>query len=163
MEWDDARARTALRAIFDAAVEAADPRVSLPAFLPEKPSGRCVVVGIGKAAALMAAAVEEAWPDVPLEGAVVTSYGHAVPTRRIEVIEAAHPVPDANSELGARRLLALVRGLEPGDLVLALISGGGSALAALPAAGLTLADKQAVNRALLASGATIGEMNTVRK
>ena len=152
-----------LRAVFDAAVAAADPRRVLAAHLPEKPAGRCIVVGGGKSAALMAAALEDAWPDVALEGTVVTRYGHAVPTRRIEVIEAAHPVPDANSERGARRLLERVRGLTPRDLVLALISGGGSALLALGAPGITLADKQAVNRALLASGATIGEMNTVRK
>jgi glycerate 2-kinase len=163
MDWDDGRARAALRTIFDAAVAAADPRVVLAAHLPEKPRGRCVVVGAGKSAAVMAAALEDAWPDVALEGSVVTRYGHAVPTRRIEVIEASHPVPDANSERGARRLLERVRGLGPDDLVLALISGGGSALLALPAPGLTLADKQAVNRALLASGATIGEMNAVRK
>ncbi len=111
----------------------------------------------------MAAALEAAWPDVALTGTVVTRYGHAVPTERIEVIEAAHPVPDANSERGARRLLERVQGLGPDDLVLALISGGGSALLALPAPGLTLADKQAVNRALLHSGATITEMNRVRK
>ena len=152
-----------LRAVFDAAVAAADPRHVLPAHLPEKPAGRCIVVGGGKSAALMAAALEDAWPDVPLEGTVVTRYGHAVPTSRIEVIEAAHPVPDANSERGASRLLERVRGLTANDLVLALISGGGSALLALGAPGITLADKQAVNRALLASGATIGEMNTVRK
>ncbi len=163
MGWDEGRARTALRAIFDAAVAAADPRVSLAAHLPDKPRGRCVVVGMGKAAALMAASLETVWPDVALEGTVVTRYGHAVPTRRIEVIEAAHPVPDAASERGARRLMERVRGLGAEDLVLALISGGGSALAALPAPGLTLADKQAVNKALLESGATIGEMNTVRK
>jgi glycerate 2-kinase len=163
MAWDDARARTALRAIFDGAVAAADPRRMLAAHLPAKPRGRCVVVGGGKSAALMAAALEAAWPDVALEGTVVTRYGHAVPTKRIEVIEAAHPVPDANSERGARRLLERVRGLGPDDLVLALISGGGSALLTLPAPGLTLADKQTVNRALLASGATIGEMNAVRK
>ena len=163
MTWDDARARTALRAIFDGAVAAADPRRMLAAHLPAKPRGRCVVVGGGKSAALMAAALEAAWPDVALEGTVVTRYGHAVPTKRVEVIEAAHPVPDANSERGAQRLLERVRGLGPDDLVLALISGGGSALLALPAPGLTLADKQAVNRALLASGATIGEINAVRK
>ena len=163
MAWDDARARAALGALFDGAVAAADPRRMLAAHLPAKPRGRCVVVGGGKSAALMAAALEAAWPDVSLEGTVVTRYGHAVPTKRIEVIEAAHPVPDANSERGARRLLERVRGLGPEDLVLALISGGGSALLALPAPGLTLADKQEVNRALLASGATIGEMNTVRK
>ena len=163
MGWDDARARSALRAVFAAAVAAADPLKMLASHLPEKPRGRCVVVGAGKSAAVMAAALEAAWPDVAMSGAVVTRYGHAVPTQRIEVIEASHPVPDANSERGARRLLELVRGLGPDDLVLALISGGGSALLALPAPGLTLADKQAVNRALLASGATITEMNAVRK
>ncbi|HEY6431860.1 MAG TPA: glycerate kinase [Acetobacteraceae bacterium] len=163
MTWDDARARVALRTLFDAAVAAADPRKVLPAHLPPKPTGRCVVVGAGKSAAVMAAALEDAWPGVALSGTVVTRYGHAVPTRRIEVIEAAHPVPDANSELGARRLLERVRGLTAQDLVVALISGGGSALLALPAPGLTLADKQAINRALLASGANITEMNAVRK
>jgi hydroxypyruvate reductase len=163
MGWADGRARAALRAIFDAAVAAADPRAVLAAQLPEKPRGRCVVVGAGKSAAAMAAALEAAWPDVPLAGVVVTRYGHAVPTRRVRVIEAAHPVPDANGEAAARAVLDAVRGLGPDDLVLALISGGGSALLALPAPGLTLADKQAVSRALLASGATIHEMNAVRK
>ena len=163
MTWEDPRARAALRRVFDAAVAAADPLKMLAAHLPAKPKGRCIVIGAGKSAAVMAAALEAAWPDVNLSGAVVTRYGHAVPTRRIEVIEASHPVPDANSERGARRLLELVQGLSPDDLVLALISGGGSALLALPATGLTLADKQAVNRALLASGATITEMNAVRK
>jgi hydroxypyruvate reductase len=163
MVWDDARARAALRTLFDAAIAAADPRKVLAAHLPPKPRGRCIVVGCGKSAAVMAAAVEDAWPDVALEGTVVTPYGHNVPTRHIEVIEASHPVPDANSERGARRLLERVRGLSSEDLVLALISGGGSALCAAPAAGLTLADKQAINRALLASGANISEMNCVRK
>jgi glycerate 2-kinase len=161
--WTDATAREALHRIFLAAVAAADPRVMLAQHLPEKPAGRCVVVGAGKSAAVMAAALEDAWPDVPLSGVVVTRYGHAVPTRHIEVIEASHPVPDANSEKGARRVLAAVQGLTDRDLVIALISGGGSALMALPAPGLTLADKQAVNRALLASGATISDMNAVRK
>jgi hydroxypyruvate reductase len=163
MSFNDAQARAALRAIFDAAVAAADPRKMLAAHLPEKPRGRCVVVGAGKSAAVMAAALEAAWPDVPLSGVVVTRYGHAVPTARIEVIEASHPVPDANSELAARRILAAVQGLGPDDLVIALISGGGSALMALPAPGLTFADKQALNRALLACGATISEMNCLRK
>ena len=163
MVWDDARARALLRALFDAAVAAADPRKVLAAHLPDKPTGRCIVVGMGKSAAVMAAALEEAWPDVALSGTVVTRYGHAVPTRQIEVIEASHPVPDANSERGARTLLERVQGLGPDDLVLALISGGGSALCAAPAPGLTLADKQEINRALLASGATITEMNCVRK
>src|ERR1039458_10132231 len=163
MAWDNTRARSALRALFDAAVAAADPRKVLAAHLPDKPTGRCVVVGAGKAAAVMAAALEDAWPDVPLTGTVVTRCGQAVPTRHIEVIESSHPVPDANSERGARRLLERVHGLGPDDLVLALISGGGSALCAAPAQGLTLADKQDINRALLASGATITEMNCVRK
>ena len=163
MVWNDARARSALMTLFEAAVAAADPRQVLAAHLPPRPKGRCVVVGCGKSAAVMAAALEDAWPDVSLEGTVVTRYGHAVPTRRIEVIEASHPVPDANSERGAHRLLERVRGLGSDDLVLALISGGGSALCAAPAPGLTLTDKQAINRALLASGATITEMNCVRK
>ena len=161
--WTDTMAREALGKVFRAAIDAADPRVMLADFLPEKPRGRCVVVGAGKSAAVMAAALEAAWPEVELSGVVVTRYGHAVPTRAIEVIEASHPVPDANSEAGARRVLAAVQGLGPDDLVIALMSGGGSALMALPAAGLTLADKQAVNRALLASGATISQMNAVRK
>ena len=132
--------------------------------LPPQPiRGRCVVVGGGKSAAVMAAALEDAWPDVALEGTVVTRYGHAVPTRRIEVIEASHPVPDENSERGARRLLERVQGLSKDDLVIALMSGGASALLAAPVAGLTLADKQAINRALLACGANITEMNCVRK
>ena len=160
---DDTHARHALRTLFDAVIAAADPRTVLAAHLPDKPSGRCIVVGAGKSAALMAAALEDAWPDVPLEGTVVTRYGHAVPTRHIEVIESSHPVPDANSERGARRLLERVHGLHAGDLVVALISGGASALCAAPAPGLTLADKQAVNRALLACGANISEMNCVRK
>jgi len=161
--WTDLRARRVLRDLFDAAVAAADPRVVLAGHLPGKPRGRCVVVGAGKSAAVMAAALEDAWPDVPLSGIVVTRYDHAAPTRRIEVVEASHPVPDAAGEAAARRVLAAVQGLGPDDLVLALISGGGSALLALPADGLTLADKQAVNGALLASGAPIGVMNAVRK
>jgi hydroxypyruvate reductase len=160
---DDVRARSLLRAVFDAAVAAADPRVVLARHLPEKPAGRSIVVGAGKSAAVMAAALEEAWPDVPLSGLVVTRYGHAVPTHRIAVMESSHPVPDANGEKAARRMLEIVRDLRADDLVVALISGGASALLPLPAPGLTLADKQEMNRALLASGATISEMNTVRK
>lgn len=160
---EDQAARHLLRATFDAAIAAADPRQVLARHLPPKPRGRAVVVGMGKAAATMALALEEAWPDVTLSGVVVTREGHKVPTRRIEVLEARHPVPDARSEAAARRLLDAVRGLGAEDLVIALVSGGGSALAALPAPGLTLADKQAVNTALLRSGATIGEMNTLRK
>ncbi len=158
----DARIRIALRSIFDAAVAGADPRKVLAAHLPEPSSGRTIVVGAGKSAGLMAAALEAAWPSVPLAGAVVTRYGYAVPTRRIQVMESSHPVPDHNSELAADQMFALVRGLTPEDLVIALMSGGGSALLAKPAPGLTLADKQAVYRQLLTSGATIREMNAVR-
>ena len=162
--WNDTSARAALRDLFDTAVAAADPRTVLARHLPPKPvSGRCIVVGGGKSAAVMAAALEDAWPDVALEGTVVTRYGHAVPTRRIEVIEASHPVPDANSERGAKRLLERVQGLTRDDLVIALMSGGASALLAAPVPGLTLADKQAINRALLVCGANITEMNAVRK
>ena len=163
MAWNDGQARAALRQVFEASIAAADPRRVLAPYLPTRPRGRIVVVGGGKSAAVMAAAVEDAWPDAELSGVVVTRYGHAVPTRHIAVVESSHPVPDANGEAGARRVLEAVRGLGPNDLVLALMSGGASALMALPAPGLTLADKQAVNRALLASGATISEMNCVRK
>ena len=152
-----------LRAMFDAAVAAADPARVLAAHLPEKPQGRCIVLGAGKSAAAMAAALEAAWPDVDLSGLVVTRHGHAVPTTRIAVMEASHPVPDAASEEAARRILELAQGAGEGDLVIALISGGGSALMALPRAGLTLADKIAVNRLLLRSGLTIEEMNRVRR
>ena len=162
--WNDMKARVALRALFDTAVASADPRVVLAPHLPAKPkSGRCIVVGGGKSAAVMAAALEEAWPDVSLQGTVVTRYGHAVPTRHIEVIEASHPVPDSNSERGAIVLLDRVKNLSKDDLVLALISGGASALLAAPVLGLTLADKQVINRALLECGANIMEMNAVRK
>lgn len=161
--WTDAQAREVLRQVFLAAVQSADPAQAVRRHLPEPPSGRCVVVGAGKASAVMAAALDAAWPDTPLSGVVVTRDGHAVPAGRIEVLEASHPVPDARSEQAARRILEAVRGLTPDDQVVALISGGGSALLAAPAGGLTLADKQAVNRALLASGATIREMNAVRK
>ena len=163
MPWDDTSARAALRRLFDTAIRAADPRAILAAHLPERPRGRVVVVGAGKSAAVMAAAVEAAWPDVDLSGLVITRYDHAVPTARIEVVEASHPVPDAAGEAAARRVLGLMQGLTADDLVLALISGGGSALMALPDGGLTLEDKQAVNRALLASGATIHDMNCVRR
>ncbi|EKJ97432.1 hydroxypyruvate reductase [Bradyrhizobium lupini HPC(L)] len=122
-----------------------------------------MVVGAGKASAAMAAALEAAWPNVDLSGVVVTRYGHAVPTGRIEIIEASHPVPDDRSAEAAKRILAAVEGLTADDMVIALISGGGSALMVSPAEGMTLADKMAVNRALLASGATISEMNAVRK
>jgi glycerate 2-kinase len=148
--------------MFDAAVMAADPLQRVAPFLPARPPGRVVVLGAGKASARMAQAVEQAW-DGPLSGLVVTRYGHTVPCAHVEVIEAAHPVPDAAGERAARRILDLVSGLGPDDLVLALISGGGSALLALPAPGITLADKQAINTALLRSGASITTMNLVRK
>ncbi|WP_278877277.1 glycerate kinase type-2 family protein [Paracoccus yeei] len=150
-----------LRRLFRAAVESADPARVLARHLPERPRGRVVVVGAGKSAAAMARAVEAEWPDVT--GVVVTRYGHAVPTRSIEVIEASHPVPDQAGAEAAQRILAAVRGLGPDDLVLALISGGGSALMTAPAPGLTLDDKMQVNRLLLASGAPISVMNRVRR
>jgi len=154
--------RASLRAMFDAAIASALPARCLPGRLPLPPKGRTVVVGAGKAAATMAAAVEQHWAG-ELSGLVVTRYGHAVPCGRIEVVEAAHPVPDAAGRAAAERILRAVQGLTADDLVLCLVSGGGSALLALPAPGLTLEDKQAVNRALLRSGAAIGEMNCVRK
>jgi glycerate 2-kinase len=154
--------RTLLRAMFDAAVATADPAKIVPQNLPDLPRGRTVVVGAGKASAAMARAFEQSWKG-SLSGIVATRYGHAVPCDRIEIIEAAHPVPDAAGERAAHRILECVRGLGPDDLVVALISGGGSALLAAPVPGLTLADEQAVNRVLLASGASIEEMNCVRK
>ncbi len=163
MSWTDQSARAALRAMFDSGVASADPMRVLAHHLPPLPAGRVVVVGAGKSAALMAAAVEAAWPDVPLSGVVVTRYEHACPTRSIEVIEASHPVPDANSERGAHRVMQAVQALGPDDLVLVLMSGGASALLELPADGLALDDLKQVNRALLASGAPIDEMNAVRK
>ncbi|UXU00349.1 glycerate kinase [Agrobacterium tumefaciens] len=161
--WNDTSARDALNRIFMAAVASADPAKVLQHHLPSPPKGRCVVVGAGKASAAMAAALEAAWPHVDLSGVVVTRYGHAVPTARIEIIEASHPVPDDKSAEAAKRILAAVEGLTADDMVIALISGGGSALMVAPAEGMTLADKMAVNRALLASGATISDMNAVRK
>ena len=151
-----------LRRLFDAAVARAMPEKCLPPFLPNPPKGRTIVVGAGKAAATMARAVEEHWTG-ELSGLVVTRYGHRAPTKRIEVVEAAHPVPDLAGREAAERILNMVRGLSRDDLVLCLISGGGSALLTLPAEGLTLQDKQAINRALLKSGANIAEMNCVRK
>ena len=154
--------RALLRAMFDAAIAAALPDKSLPAYLPKPPKGRTLVVGCGKAAASMAKAVEDHWKG-ELSGLVVTRYGHKARTRKIEVVEAAHPVPDLAGREAAERILKLVQGLSADDLVLFLVSGGGSALLALPAPGLTLTDKQAINKALLKSGANITEMNCVRK
>ncbi|MDO7836369.1 glycerate kinase [Sphingobium sp. HBC34] len=156
-------ARTFLKTVFDAAVASAMPGPAILTHLPDKPRGRCIVVGAGKAAAAMAAAVDAAWPDVPLSGIVVTRDGHAEPAGRIQVLEASHPVPDHRSQEAARRILAAVQGLGPDDLVLALISGGASALLALPRPPLALADKQAVNHALLTAGVGIGAMNLIRK
>ena len=154
-------ADTFLRALFDRAVEVADPMRSLARFLPERPRGRVVVVGAGKASARMAEAVEAAWG--PCEGLVITRYGHGRPCRGIEIVEAAHPVPDPAGAEATARMLALLEGLGEGDFVLALISGGASALLVAPVAGVSLAEKQAVNASLLASGAPITLMNTVRK
>ncbi|MBX3676885.1 MAG: glycerate kinase [Rhodocyclaceae bacterium] len=154
--------RELLARLFAHAVRAADPAACVPQHLPRPPRGRTLVVGAGKAAAAMARAVEEHWPG-ELSGLVVTRYGHGVPCERIEVVEASHPVPDAAGQDAAARILAVVQGLTSDDLVLVLVSGGGSALLALPWEGVTLADKQQLNRALLKSGAGIGEMNCVRK
>jgi glycerate 2-kinase len=139
--WTDERGRATLRRIFEAAVASAEPAAATLRHLPEKPRGRCVVVGAGKASAAMAAALEAAWPDGDVSGVVVTRYGHAVPAGRIRIIEAAHPVPDTASEAAACAILQAVRNLGRDDLVVVLISGGGSALMAMPPAGTTLADK----------------------
>jgi hydroxypyruvate reductase len=154
--------RALLRQMFDAAINAAQPAHCLPPHLPAPPAGRLLVIGAGKASAAMARAVEDHWPG-ELSGLVVTRYGYGVPCRRIEIVEAAHPVPDAAGLTAARRIHAMVQGLRADDVVLCLISGGGSSLLALPILGLTLADKQAVSKALLKSGATISEMNCVRR
>ena len=160
-------ARELLRHLYDVAVARALPGRVLASHLPKPPKGRTLVLGAGKASGSMAQALEAAWPeDAPLSGLVITRYGHKPANyqpRRIELVEAAHPVPDAAGEAASARLLALTQGPTADDLVICLISGGGSALMALPAEGLTLADKQAVNKALLRSGATISEMNCVRK
>lgn len=150
-----------LRALFDKAVEVADPMRSLAAHLPPKPVGRVVVVGAGKASARMAEAVESVWG--PCEGLVITRYGYGRPCKGIKIVEAAHPVPDAAGAKATADMLALLGGLGEGDFVLALISGGASALLVAPVEGVSLAEKQAVNAALLACGAPIAQMNTVRK
>lgn len=158
-----------LRVLYDAAVARALPQRTIAPYLPPPPKGRTLVLGAGKAGAAMAAAVDAAWPwQAPLSGLVVTRYGHVPPAcrqspGRIEVVEAGHPVPDEAGRQAALRIAALAQGLSADDLVLCLVSGGGSALLSLPAAGLTLQDKQAVNQALLASGAAIDEINCVRK
>jgi len=165
--------RVLLLALYDAAVQRALPAHNTAAFLPPPPKGRTVVLGAGKAGGAMAAAVDALWPrHAPLSGLVVTRYDHVPPAYkailqenagRIDVVEAAHPVPDEAGVRAAQRVVQLTQGLTADDLVLCLISGGGSALLSMPAAGLTLADKQAINKALLKSGAAIDEMNCVRK
>ncbi len=158
-------ARDLLRRMFDAAIASAQPALCVPPYLPSPESlgkGRLLVIGAGKASAAMARAVEDHWAG-PLSGLVVTRYGYGVPCERIEIVEAAHPVPDAAGLAAAQRMLQFVQGLSEDDVVLCLISGGGSSLLPLPLDGLTLEHKQAVNRALLKSGATISEMNCVRR
>jgi len=159
-----AYARQLLLESFAAAIAAADPAIILPPHLPAPPRGRTLVVGGGKAAASMAAAVEAHWPaDAPLSGLVVTRYQHSLPTRRIKVVEASHPLPDGRGEAAALRMLELVNQLGPDDLLLALISGGGSSLLAAPVDGVSLKELRRVTRALLNAGATIHDINTVRK
>ena len=160
----DADARTLLRAMFDAALAVARPATCLAPYIAglQPPKGRTVVIGAGKASAAMAKAVEDQWPH-RLEGLVVTRYGYGEACQRIEIVEASHPVPDHKGREAAERIFRKVQGLSPDDLVLCLISGGASALLSLPTPGLSLGDKQEVNRALLKSGANITEMNTVRK
>jgi glycerate 2-kinase len=148
--------------MFDAAIEAADPLASLKAHLPEKPKGRTVVIGAGKGAAQMAAAFEQLW-DGPLSGVIVTRYGYAAPCQHVKVLEASHPVPDEAGLAASAALFETVRDLSADDLVVALVCGGGSSLLPSPPEGLTLADEQALNEALLASGAPIGAMNAIRK
>ena len=150
-----------LRALFDRAVEVADPMRSLALHLPPKPAGRVIVIGAGKASARMAEAVEAAWGRC--EGLVITRYGYARPCQGIEIVQAAHPVPDVAGQAATARMLEMLHGLGPDDFVLALISGGASALLVAPVDGVTLAEKQALNAALLASGAPIAAMNTLRK
>lgn len=163
---DSGAARDMLNRLFDAAVQVALPDQCVPAHLPQGPKGRTVVIGAGKAAAAMARAVEAHWNQRgkgELQGVVVTRYGHTAPTQRIEVLEAGHPVPDAAGVAASRRILQAVQGLSSEDLVLCLISGGGSALLTLPASGITLSDKQIVTERLLHCGASIGEINCMRK
>ncbi|GLU29821.1 glycerate kinase [Brucella sp. NBRC 12950] len=155
--------RLFLHSLFDAALAAADPLIQTARFLPQLPEGRVVVVGAGKAAAKMARAIELAWPEADLSGLVITRYGHHFPCEKIEVIEAAHPVPDQAGQLAAKRIIEAVSGLTERDLVVVLISGGGSSLLSLPAPLVSLADKRNINAALLKSGAAIGDMNCVRK
>lgn len=152
-----------LQQMFEAAIRSAQPELCIPHHLPPPPKGRLIVIGAGKASAAMARAVEDNWPGEIYAGLVVTRYGYAVPCRRIEIVEAGHPVPDAAGLAAAKRMLDLVQGLHADDLVLCLISGGGSALLPLPFPGITLEDKQAISRALLKCGASISEINCIRR
>jgi hydroxypyruvate reductase len=154
--------RAFLTELFDAAIAAADPKLALAAHLPAKPKGRTIVIGAGKGAAQLAAAFEELWGE-PVEGTVITRYGYACETQHVTVLEAAHPVPDAAGLAASEALFQQVQGLSSDDLVVALVCGGGSALLAAPAEGLSFTDEVALNEALLASGAPIGAMNAVRK
>ena len=158
----DPKDKSLLERMFKAAVDAADPRNAMAAHLPEQPKGRAIVVGAGKGSAQMAAAFEDLWPG-KVEGVIVTRYGHAAPCRHVRVMEAAHPVPDKPGIAAAEALFSAVRGLSKDDLVVALVSGGGSALLPAPPEGLTLEDEQDLNAALLASGAPISAMNAIRK
>ena len=154
--------RELLLQLFHSAVAAVDPCEIIARHLPPPPKGRTIVIGAGKASARMAQGVEQHWRG-PIEGLVVTRYGHGAPTRHIEIIEAGHPVPDEASAVAAARIMELVKGLTADDLVLCLVSGGGSALLSMPAPGLSVDEKRAINRQLLGSGAPIGEMNCVRR
>lgn len=154
--------RALLLRLFEAAIAAAQPSLCLPRHLPPPPKGRTLVVGAGKASAAMARALEDHWPG-PLSGLVVTRHGYRVPCRHVEIVEAAHPVPDAAGFAAAERMMRLVQGFGPDDLVIALVSGGGSSLLPMPLAGISAEDKQAINRDLLASGASIGEINVLRR
>jgi hydroxypyruvate reductase len=158
----ESRRKILLKCLFDTAVASVQPQLCLPRHLPHRPKGRTIVIGAGKGSSAMARTLEEHW-DGPLEGLVVTRYGYAVPCQHIEIIEAAHPIPDQSGLVASQRIAALVSGLTAADMVIALISGGGSSLLVAPAPGLNLADKQAINSALLASGATIAEMNCLRR
>jgi glycerate 2-kinase len=159
----DAEARALLNNLFREAVARAHPGAAVIRNLPEKPTGRCLVIGAGKASAAMALALEQAWPDVPIIGTVATRYGHSAPCQQVNVIEAGHPVPDENSMVGAFAMQALLQQARSDDLVIALLSGGGSACLALPIDGVTLAEKQEITRRLLHCGAPIGMINTVRR
>jgi len=161
-EMNEKTCRNLLQVLFDKSWRAASPQKCLPAFLPPKPVGRTIVIGAGKASAEMALALEQHWQG-KLEGIVLTRYGHGAPTKHIKIIEASHPVPDAAGENGTKEIVELISGLGRDDLVICLISGGGSALLTAPAGNITLAEKQDINRQLLACGAPIDEMNCLRK